>query len=135
MGSSADQVYFGLAGLIYVDDQVSESLNLPDDYGVNDIPLIVQDRSFSSEGNLDYRTSMMGVVPGDTILINGTLNPYLDVNRENVRLRILNASNSENFNFRLSDDRSFCRLRRTEDFLKNPFHRNHWSWHRVNGRR
>lgn len=120
MGSSADQVYFGLAGLIYVDDQVSENLNLPDDYGVNDIPLIVQDRSFSSEGNLDYRTSMMGVVPGDTILINGTLNPYLDVNRENVRLRILNASNSENFNFRLSDDRSFLQIASDGGFLEKP---------------
>ena len=120
MGSSADQVYFGLAGLIYIDDEVSEGLNLPDDYGVNDIPLIVQDRSFSSEGNLDYRTSMMGVVPGDTILINGTLNPYLDVNRENVRLRILNASNSENFNFRLSDDRSFLQIASDGGFLEKP---------------
>lgn len=120
MGSSADQVYFGLAGLIYVDDEVSEGLNLPDNYGVNDIPLVVQDRNFRSDGNLDYRTSMMGVVPGDTILINGTLNPYLDVNRETVRLRILNASNSDNFNFRLSDDRSFLQIASDGGFLKEP---------------
>ncbi|HSN58101.1 MAG TPA: multicopper oxidase domain-containing protein, partial [Clostridiaceae bacterium] len=120
MGSSADQVYFGLAGLIYVDDDVSEGLNLPDNYGINDIPLIVQDRSFKSDGNLDYRTSMMGVVPGESILINGTLNPYLDVKRENVRFRILNASNSENFNFRLSDDSSFWQIASDGGFLQEP---------------
>ncbi|MBP1744498.1 MAG: mco [Firmicutes bacterium] len=123
MGSSADQVYFGLAGLIYIDDEVSEGLNLPDNYGVNDIPLIVQDRNFRSDGYLDYRTSMMGVVPGDTILINGTLNPYLDVNRETVRFRILNASNSENFNFRFSDDSSFQQIASDGGFLEEPISR------------
>jgi FtsP/CotA-like multicopper oxidase with cupredoxin domain len=63
---------------------------------------------------------MMGVVPGDTILINGTLNPYLDVKRETVRFRILNASNSENFNFRLSDDRSFWQIASDGGFLPEP---------------
>ena len=103
MGDTADQVYYGLAGLIFISDENSDQLNLPDDYGINDIPLIVQDRSFNSDGSFAYRTSMMGVVPGDTIMINGTVNPYLNVNKGNVRFRILNASNSQNFEFSLSD--------------------------------
>lgn len=123
MGSSADQVYFGLAGLIYIDDEVSRSLDLPDEYGKNDIPLIVQDRNFKSDGNFDYRTSMMGVTPGDKILVNGTVNPYLDVDREQVRLRILNASNSENFNFRLSDSSEFKQIASDGGFLKEPIER------------
>ncbi|HFU3820376.1 TPA: multicopper oxidase domain-containing protein, partial [Streptococcus suis] len=34
-GNTATQVYKGLAGLFYVDDEVSKSLNIPKEYGVN----------------------------------------------------------------------------------------------------
>ena len=97
MGDTANQVYYGLAGLIYIDDENSEQLNLPKEYGVNDIPLIVQDRSFNRDGSFAYRTTMMGVVAGDTIMINGTVSPFLNVTKGNIRFRILNASNSQNF--------------------------------------
>lgn len=122
-GNTADQVYYGLAGLIYIDDENSEKLNLPKDYGINDIPLIVQDRSFNNDGSFDYRTSMMGVVPGDTILINGTINPYLNVNKGNVRFRILNASNSQNFVFSLNDGSSFHQIASDGGFLETPLAR------------
>ena len=72
-GTTANQVYAGLAGLIYIEDEVSDTLNLPSEYGVNDFPLIVQDRSFNRDGSFDYQTTMMGVAAGDTILINGTI--------------------------------------------------------------
>jgi len=119
-GDTADQVYYGLAGLIYIDDENSEQLNLPDDYGINDIPLVVQDRSFNSDGSFDYRTSMMGVVAGNTFLINGTINPFLNVNKGNVRFRILNASNSQNFEFRLSDANNFQQIASDGGFLETP---------------
>lgn len=120
IGTSADQVYYGLAGLIYIDDDHSEELNLPNDYGINDIPLIVQDRSFNSDGSFSYRTSMMGVEAGDEILINGTINPYLNVHKGNVRFRILNASNSQNFEFRLSDGSDFQQIASDGGFLEAP---------------
>lgn len=41
-GKTAEQVYNGLAGLIYIDDDHSKSLGLPNEYGKNDIPLIFQ---------------------------------------------------------------------------------------------
>jgi FtsP/CotA-like multicopper oxidase with cupredoxin domain len=107
MGNTSDQVYFGLAGLIYIDDEVSDSLGLPAEYGVDDIPLIVQDRSFNSDGSLDYRVNMMGVIPGDTLLVNGGIGPFYEVTTERLRMRILNGSNSENFTFALSDGSSF----------------------------
>ena len=118
MGDSANQVYYGLAGLIYIDNENSENLNLPKDYGIDDIPLIVQDRSFNSDGSFDYRTTMMGVVEGDTILINGTVNPYLNVNKGNVRFRILNASNSQNFEFSMSNGIDFQQIARMAAFWK-----------------
>lgn len=118
MGDTADQVYYGLAGLIYIDDEVSDRLNLPKDYGINDIPLIVQDRSINSDGSFSYQTSMMGVVAGDMILINGTVSPYINVNKGNVRFRILNASNSQNFEFSLSDGSNFQQIASDGGFLE-----------------
>ena len=123
MGDTADQVYYGLAGLIYIDDENSGQLDLPEEYGINDIPLVVQDRSFNSDGSFDYRTSMMGVVAGDTILINGTINPFINVNKGNVRFRILNASNSQNFEFRLSDANNFQQIASDGGFLEAPLTR------------
>lgn len=120
MEDTADQVYYGLAGLIYIEDDVSDQLNLPKDYGINDFPLIVQDRSFNSDGSFAYRTSMMGVVPGDRILVNGTVDPSLDVNKGNVRFRLLNASNSQNFEFKLSGGNNFQLIATDGGFLKEP---------------
>ncbi|MDO9592624.1 MAG: multicopper oxidase domain-containing protein [Erysipelotrichaceae bacterium] len=123
IGNTADQVYYGLAGLIYVDDETSGKLNLPKDYGINDIPLIVQDRNFSKDGNFDYRVSMMGVEPGETILVNGTTEPFLEINHSKTRFRILNGSNSQNFEFGLSDGSSFQQIASDGGLLEAPFSR------------
>jgi len=120
MGSTADQVYYGLAGLIYIDDEQSDRLNLPDMYGVNDFPLIVQDRNFNRDGSFAYRTSMMGVVAGDTILVNGTINPALSVNRGKVRFRILNASNALDFHFTMSDGSPFIQIASDGGLMEAP---------------
>lgn len=124
MGSTADQVYYGLAGLIYIEDEISKELNLPELYGINDIPLIIQDRNFNQDGSFDYRTSMMGVVPGEEVLINGTISPYVNINHEKVRFRILNASNSQNLNLELSDYASFLIIASDGGFLSKPVARN-----------
>src|SRR5699024_6495272 len=75
-GKTAEQVYNGLAGLIYIEDDNSKDLELPDKYGENDIPLIFQDKTFDDKKQLNYSAAMNedGTV-GDTSLINGTLNP------------------------------------------------------------
>lgn len=120
IGTTANQVYYGLAGLIYIEDQISKSLNLPEIYGKNDIPLIIQDRNFNNDGSLDYRTSTMGVVPGDEIIINGTIKPYLNIGHEKIRLRILNASNSENFSLSLSNNMGFLMIGSDGGLLSKP---------------
>lgn len=122
-GSTADQVYYGLAGLICIEDEISKELNLPDIYGINDIPLIIQDRNFNKDGSFDYRTSMMGVVPGEEILINGTMKPYVNIEHEKIRFRILNASNSQNLNLELSGGMSFVVIASDGGFLNKPISR------------
>lgn len=119
-GQTANQVFFGLAGLIYIEDEISDALQLPKTYGVDDFPLIVQDRSFTSDGRFDYRTSMMGVVAGDRILINGTVDPFLEVPQSLVRFRLLNASNSQNFEFRMSDGSALNQIAADGGFLQAP---------------
>lgn len=121
--TTASQVYAGLAGLIYIDDPVTHSLALPQDYGINDFPLIVQDRNFDSNGQFAYQATMMGLVPGATILVNGTLDPYLDVPQDKVRFRILNASNSENYSFQLSDGSDLIQIASDGGLLSKPLSR------------
>ena len=57
-GKTSEQVYNGLAGLIYIEDDNSKSLGLPNDYGKNDIPLIFQDKTFDNKKQLNYRATM-----------------------------------------------------------------------------
>jgi blue copper oxidase len=42
-GSTARQVYAGLAGMIVVADEAERGLGLPSNYGVDDLPVILQD--------------------------------------------------------------------------------------------
>ncbi|WP_338656999.1 multicopper oxidase domain-containing protein (plasmid) [Sporosarcina psychrophila] len=120
-GKTAEQVYNGLAGLIYIEDDNSTSLGLPNDYGKNDIPLIFQDKTFDDKKQLNYGAAMNddGTI-GDTLLINGTLNPKLTVKKEKVRLRLLNGSNARNFTFKLNTGDSFIQIATDGGFLNDP---------------
>ncbi|KAA0965310.1 copper oxidase [Sporosarcina sp. ANT_H38] len=120
-GNTAEQVYNGLAGLVYIEDENSTSLDLPDDYGVNDIPLIFQDRTFDDDKQLNYQAAKNedGTI-GDTLLINGTLNPKLTVPKEKVRLRLLNGANARDYTFKLTTGDSFVQVATDGGFLNEP---------------
>lgn len=90
---TTEQVYKGAAGLIIVHDSLEASLGLPHTYGVDDFPLILQDKSFDSLTNAFIYEAM-----GDTVMVNGTLNPFLAVPAQMVRFRLLNGSNQRVFN-------------------------------------
>ena len=97
MEHTGEQVLRGLAGLFLIDDEESRSLGLPSEYGVDDIPLVIQDRRFRPDGAFDYALSMPDAMmgfKGDVVLVNGTADPYVDLRRQRTRLRILNGSNS-----------------------------------------
>lgn len=121
IGKTAEQVYNGLAGLIYIEDQNANQLGLPANYGENDFPLIFQDRIFDGEKQLNYRADMNedGTI-GDTLLINGTVNPKLVVNKEKVRLRLLNGSNARNFTFKLNTGDPFVQIATDGGLLNEP---------------
>ena len=96
MGKTAEHVYMGMAGLIIIEDDESRALNLPKRYGIDDIPLVLQDRKFD-RGQIDYNPSMPEIMHGyvgDTFLVNGAIDPVFDAEAKELRLRILNGSNS-----------------------------------------
>lgn len=119
-GRTAEHVYRGVAGMIVVDD--GEVSGLPDVYGVDDFPLIVQDRKFDADGGFGLRPGFMGVtgVLGDTLLVNGTFDPHLEVSARRVRLRLLNASNARFFEFGFADGREFALVGTDGGLLERP---------------
>lgn len=97
MEQTGEQVLRGLAGLFLIEDEQSKSLRLPSDYGVDDIPLVIQDRRFGADGSFDYDLTMHDVMmgyKGNVVLVNGTANPHVVLRRQRTRLRILNGSNA-----------------------------------------
>jgi FtsP/CotA-like multicopper oxidase with cupredoxin domain len=122
-GATADHMYRGLTGLFIVDDEDAEALNLPSEYGVDDVPMIVQDRAFDGDNQFEQRVPLggsLGVI-GDEILVNGTIGPYFDVTTRLVRLRLLNGSNARLYNFGFSDDRSFSLVATDGGLLAEPW--------------
>lgn len=123
---TARQIYMGLTGMIIVDDGSDARLGLPHTYGIDDLPIIVQDRMFGSDGSIEYDnddTNPLEVIygaRGDTIIANGAIAPFAKVPLGLVRLRLLNAANAQNFELRFSDKRTFYVIASDGGFLSAP---------------
>ncbi len=110
MERTGAHVWYGLAGMLLVDDPDAADSGLPSTYGEDDIPLVVQDRIFGSNGEMIYTPrgpSLMHGYRGSEILVNGALRPEASVPAGMVRLRILNGSNARIYHFHFEDGRSF----------------------------
>lgn len=115
------QTYKGLAGMLIIDDENSDDLPLPKTYGVDDIPVIVQDRTFDEQGRLVYsiEDAEDGML-GNTITANGIANANRRVPAGLVRLRLLNGANARYFRLRFSDNREFHKIATDGGFLEEP---------------
>lgn len=122
MHNAGSQVYKGLAGMIIVDDE-ERDVSVPSNYGVDDIPVILQDRRFGDDGSLlymnRYEDQVMGML-GDTIAVNGTVNPVITPSTKLLGLRLLNASNARTYNLGFSDNREFYQVASDGGFLESP---------------
>jgi len=108
--ATAELVIKGLAGLFIVDDEESDELGLPSRWGIDDIPLILQDRRFNPDASFFHRFNEIAVVAGyvgDMMLVNGAHQPVAKTARGWLRFRILNGSNARNYRLAVSDNRSF----------------------------
>lgn len=128
-GSTGAHVYRGVAGMITIDDEHAAAAGLPSEYGVDDLPLVIQDKNFHDDGSLDFTETTladdlaavdtMGVL-GDTILVNGTYDPYHEVTTQRVRLRLLNGSNTRVYQVGFPDDRTFHLVAQENGLLRRP---------------
>ena len=120
--NTAGHVYRGMAGMFILDDTDSGALDLPTTYGVDDLPLIVQDKSFTDDGQLDTGAPVFSPIGflGDTVVVNGTIAPYVDLSTERVRLRLLNASNARTYSFGLDENRPMALLGTDGGLLPAP---------------
>ena len=80
----------GLAAQYHIIDALERSLPIP--HGEFDVPLIVGDAMFDSDGSLLFDDNDESGLFGDVILVNGMPWPVMQVKRRKYRFRILNAS-------------------------------------------
>jgi spore coat protein A, manganese oxidase len=130
LGITRLNVYAGLAGFYLLRDKNEKSLNLPK--GKFEIPLVIQDRSFKKDGSLFYpkkpkpaspNLPTPSVIPeffGDTILVNGKVWPFLEVEPRKYRFRILNGSNARFYTLSLTSGRPFIQIGTDGGLLRTP---------------
>jgi len=107
LGATRLNVFAGLAAAYILRDQFdtgSEPNPIGIPGGAYEIPLVVQDRQFNSDGTLLYPTSdipgvtWIGEYFGDVMLVNGKVWPFLHVEPRLYRFRILNGCNARILN-------------------------------------
>jgi suppressor of ftsI/bilirubin oxidase len=102
-GLTGGQANRGLAGLFVVvlDDEARLRQALDLEFGTTDIPLVIQDKRFDGRGQLVYLSGgemeQFSGFFGDTVAVNLTINPSLDVASRLYRFRILNGSNARTY--------------------------------------
>ena len=113
LGITRLNLYTGLEGSYFIRDDGEDDLNLPK--GAYEVPLMIQDRLLNPDGSLQYPVSdnsdpevPLFWVPeffGDTVLVNGKVWPYLEVEPRKYRFRMLNASNARFYHLTLNESR------------------------------
>jgi spore coat protein A len=103
LGTTRLNVFAGLAAAYILrdgDDTGDEPNPAGIPGGPYEVPLVIQDRSFNADGTFLYPRSdvagaeWIGEYFGDTMLVNGKVWPFLDVEPRMYRLRILNGCNA-----------------------------------------
>ncbi|HET7539390.1 MAG TPA: multicopper oxidase domain-containing protein [Polyangiaceae bacterium] len=101
-GMTQYNVYAGLAGMYIIRDKKDpiefpadgDPIVLPD--RAHEWPLVLQDRSFKTDGSLDFYGGNV------TNVVNGKVWPHLAVDRTLYRFRLLNGSNGRRYTLALS---------------------------------
>lgn len=123
-GITGPQVYSGLAGLFIVEDNEN---NLPS--GQQDVPLVIQDRTFNADNQLVYlqnnRMARMTGFLGNQIFINGRADNSIEVSKGTYRFRVLNGSNSRIYKLAWSDGEELTVIGNDGGRLSSPIHKSY----------
>ncbi len=119
--ATAAQAYAGLAGLVIVEDEEEQALPLP--RGEYDLPLVLQDRTFTPDNQLiyDHRgpLSILGFL-GERIVVNGKPDLAIEVADRSYRFRVLNGSNARIFKLAWSDGQPVTVIGTDGGLLEQP---------------
>ena len=124
MGINRLNIYAGMTGLFLIRDQAEDALNLPK--GKYEIPLVICDRMLTADSQLFYPVSIRPEAPwipeffGESILVNGKLFPYLEVEPRKYRFRILNGSNARFYRLSLDNAAQFHQIGTDQGLLAAP---------------
>jgi spore coat protein A, manganese oxidase len=112
------KLYMGLAGFYLLNDNAEVNPQLP--HGEYDIPLMLQDRAFTGDGDLAYHDHGHRGVEGSVMLVNGAPWPVLEVATGKYRFRVLNASNAKAMRLALSTGRPMLQIATDQGLLPAP---------------
>ena len=122
LGTTAKQATHGLAGMIIVEDDSTASAALPSEYGVDDIPIILQCLATDSAGDIKYDLS--GYVANGLsfpMLCNGTnvddTTLTFTATKTRTRFRVLNASPSDIITIQRSDSATLTQIATDQGYL------------------
>jgi spore coat protein A, manganese oxidase len=144
MGMTRLNVMSGLAGFYLLKDPAAATtittpastgadfdqyMNQHFTYGVNEIPLAIQDRSFYADGRLWFPT--VGINPtihpywmpeffGNTVMVNGKVWPNLDVTQGVYRFRVLDGSNARFYTLSFDNKMPFTVIGTEGGYLQQP---------------
>ena len=125
MGETLRHVGMGLVGLFILDDTDPVHNDLPHAYGIDDIPLILQAKTFGADGQfvLNGGGGGGGGGGGDgetTTLVNGAISPAINTADSRLRFRVLNASSEESYNLGFAGDETFYQVASDGGLLSAP---------------
>jgi spore coat protein A, manganese oxidase len=115
---SGRNLYLGLAGFYLLEDADEVTAQLP--HGRHDIPLMLQDRAFTPDGELAYHDHGHRGAFGQVMLVNGAPWPVLEVAARKYRFRILNASNAMPIRLALSTGQHLVQIATDGGLLPAP---------------
>ncbi|GAB7104614.1 multicopper oxidase domain-containing protein [Streptomyces phaeofaciens JCM 4814] len=125
LGTTAEQVVHGLAGMIIVEDDSDASAALPSEYGVDDIPIILQCLAADSSGDIKYNvTGYLGSGLSYPVLCNGTnvdsTTLGFTATKTRIRFRVLNASPADIMTIQRGDGGTLTQIATDQGYLTEP---------------
>jgi FtsP/CotA-like multicopper oxidase with cupredoxin domain len=110
-----EHVSKGISGFIIVKDQEESGILLPRNYGTDDFPLVIQTRDFDDNKEIVFHSNS-----DDILMVNATLDPFISVPAQIVRLRLLNGSSMRTFNLGFTNNQLFYQIGSDGGLLESP---------------
>lgn len=122
LGTTAEQVVHGLAGLIIVEDETAASAALPSEYGVDDIPIVLQCLATDAAGDIKYdlngylRNTLSFPVLCNGANVDDTTLTFT-ATKTRTRFRVLNASPSDIITVQRGDGGTLTQIATEQGYL------------------